>query len=207
MPAAYESPSMKCWRPRFRAGMRSPRARLRLAPCRLRPGIGTSAVRATAAAGLWSDEGRRCEFLGDCLSALRAKPQDDRLTIGRDIRFEQRRRSARAIEPRIALASSAYGAARDKLDHGRGCELPRLKVRCKILADAPADVGPRIREPSQPARLAQLPHVVPLRVIAVLQAASGVTPDSLEMGGRIRRVEHVLVGRRHGQAGEAADDP
>ena len=154
-----------------------------------------------------SDERRRCEFLGDCLSALRAESQDDRLTIGRNIRFEQRRRPARAIEPRVALASSAYGAARDKLDDGRGCELPGLEVRCKILADAPADLGQRIREPSQPARLAQLAHVVPLRVIAVLQPASGVTPDGLEMGGRIRRVEHILVGRRHGEAGEAADDP
>ena len=46
-----------------------------------------------------------------------------------------------------------------------------------------------------------------MRVIAVLQATSGVTPDGLEMGGRIRRVEHVFVGRRHSQAREPADDP
>ena len=75
-----------------------------------------------------------------------------------------------------------------------------------MLADTPSDLGQRIREPRQPAGLAQLPHVVPLRVIAVLQASGGIAPDGLEMGRRIRGVEHVLVGRRHGQAGEAADD-
>jgi len=40
-------------------------------------------------------------------------------------------------------------------------------------------------------------------VIPVLQAPGGVAPDGLEMGSRIRRVEHVLVSRRHGQASEA----
>jgi hypothetical protein len=44
-------------------------------------------------------------------------------------------------------------------------------------------------------------------MIAVLQAPGGVAPDGLEMGGRIPRVEHVLIGRRHSQAGEAPEDP
>ena len=76
-----------------------------------------------------------------------------------------------------------------------------------MLADAPANLRQCIREPSQPAGFAQLAHVVPLRVIPVLQAPGGVAPDGLEMGGRIRRVEHVLVSRRHGQASEAPHDP
>src|SRR5262249_21901392 len=75
------------------------------------------------------------------------------------------------------------------------------------LSSVAANLGQCIREPSQPAGFAQFAHVVPLRVIPVLQAPGGVAPDSLEMGGRIRRIEHVLVSRRHGQASEAAHDP
>ena len=44
-------------------------------------------------------------------------------------------------------------------------------------------------------------------MIAVLQPAGGAASDGLEMGGGIRRVDHVLIGRRHSQAGEAAHDP
>ena len=72
-----------------------------------------------------------------------------------------------------------------------------------MLADAPANLGQRIGEPSEPPGFAHFAHVVPLRVIPVLQAPGGVAPDGLEMGSRIRRVEHVLVSRRHGQASEA----
>ncbi len=57
------------------------------------------------------------------------------------------------------------------------------------------------------AGFAQLAHMVPVRVIPVLQAPGGVAPDGLEMGGRIRRVKHVLVSRRHRQASETPHDP
>ena len=69
-----------------------------------------------------------------------------------------------------------------------------------MLGDAAADARQHVREPREAARLADLAHLLPVRMIAVLQPAGGIAPDGLQMRGRILRVQHVGVGRRHGEA-------
>src|SRR5215831_13216782 len=187
--------------------MHLPPAQSRRTPYPSRPGTGTSDVRAIAAAGDDPREARLHEFLGDDFSALRAKFQGDRLAINRDIRFEQSRRTARAMQAPVILTSRSYGAGGDEINNSRARKLSGLSVGGKVLTEAPAELRQRVREASEPARFATLPHVFPLRVITVLQASGGVAPDGLEMCRRVGRVEHVLIGRRHGQAGEPPHDP
>ena len=71
-----------------------------------------------------------------------------------------------------------------------------------MLADAALNARQCIREASEPARLAYLPHALPLRVVAVLQTSGGIAADRLDVGARIGGVEHVLISRRDGERGE-----
>ena len=54
------------------------------------------------------------------LAAFGAEAQTNGLAVDRDVRLEQRRRAARAAQPRILLAARTYGAARDEIDDSRG---------------------------------------------------------------------------------------
>src|SRR5215813_222330 len=173
--------------------MHLPPAQSRRTPYPSRPGTGTSDVRAIAAAGDDPREARLHEFLGDDFSALRAKFQSDRLAINRDIRFEQSRRTARAMQAPVILASRPYGAAGDELNNGRARKLSGLIVRRKIPAKTSSDLRQRVREPSEPARFATLPHVFPLRVIAVLQASGSIAPDGLQTYRRPSRCANTMA--------------
>jgi hypothetical protein len=111
------------------------------------------------------------------------------------------------MQPPIILAASPYGTAGDELNDCRRSKLPRLMSGRKTLAYTPSDQRQCIRQPSEPARLAALAHVLPLRVVAVLQPAGSIAPDGLEVCGRVGGVEHVPIGRRYRQASEPPDDP
>ena len=58
---------------------------------------------------------RRMHLLLDPLAAFGAEALTDGLAVDRDVRLEQRRRAARAAQPRILLAARTYGAARDEI--------------------------------------------------------------------------------------------
>jgi hypothetical protein len=58
-------------------------------------------------------------LLLDPLAAFGAEAEANGLAVDRDVRLEQRRRAARAAQPRILLAARTYGAARDEIDDGR----------------------------------------------------------------------------------------
>jgi len=47
------------------------------------------------------------------------------------------------------------------------------------LAEASSDLRQRVREPSEPTRLAALAHVLPLRMITILLAPGGIASDGL----------------------------
>jgi hypothetical protein len=78
-----------------------------------------------AAAGQLPEHGdrgrkpRRMHLLLDPLAAFGAEAQTNGLAVDRDVRLEQRRRAARAAQPRILLAARTYGAARDEIDDSR----------------------------------------------------------------------------------------
>ena len=57
----------------------------------------------------------------------------------------------------------------------------------------------------QPMRLALLADLFPIGVIAVLQPARGIAADGLQMRGRIGRIAHFLIGRRHRHRVQALD--
>src|SRR5216684_2245985 len=69
-------------------------------------------------------------------------------------------------------------------------------------ADTAIDTGQGIGQPRKAARLSDLAHLFPVRMIAVLQPAFGIAADRLEMGGRILRIQHVPISRRHGELSE-----
>src|SRR5436190_18756199 len=54
-------------------------------------------------------------------------------------------------------------------------------------------------------RLAMLAKLFPVRVIFVLQPSRDIAADRLQVRGRILRVPHVLISRRHGERRETAD--
>ena len=110
------------------------------------------------------------------------------------------------MQPPVILASSPYGTAGDELNDCRGGKFPGPMIGRKIVADTPSTQRQCIRQPREPAGLAALAHVLPLRMVAVLQPAGGVAPDGLEMCGRVGGVEHVPIGRRYRQASEPPDD-
>jgi hypothetical protein len=42
-------------------------------------------------------------------------------------------------------------------------------------------------------------------MITILQPAGGIAADGLEMGGRIRGIQDILISRRHGESGQPSD--
>ena len=142
---------------------------------------------------------RRGDLLDGGLAALGAKRQGDALAVDGDVRLQQGGRAAGAAQARIAFGSRPDGAARHQLDHrGRG-EFARRRIAGEMLGDAAADARQHVGEPRQAPRLANLAHLFPIGMIAVLQPAGGIAPDGLQVRGRVLRVEHVGVGGRHGE--------
>ena len=71
-----------------------------------------------------------------------------------------------------------------------------------MLADAAVNARQYLGEPRKAPRLAHFADLFPLVMIAVLQPAGGIAPDCLQMRPAVFGVEHVLVGRRDGKAGQ-----
>ena len=76
---------------------------------------------------LGKERGR--DFLGDSLSTFRSKSQHDHLAADGDIRFEQRHRTARAAQPRVAFVAGPYRASRHEIDDRGASELTRALER------------------------------------------------------------------------------
>ena len=127
---------------------------------------------------------RRADLLDGGLAALGAKRQRDALAVDGDVRLQQRGRAARAAQARIAFGARPDGAARHQLDHRSRGEFARRRVAGEMLGDAAADARQHVGEPRQTPRLANLAHLLPVGMIAVLQPAGGVAPDGLQMRGR-----------------------
>jgi hypothetical protein len=102
----------------------------------------------------------------------------------------------------MALAARPDGAARDQLDHRREREFARGLGAGEMLADAAMDARQHVGKPGQAPRLAHLAHLLPFRMVPVLQPAGGIAADRLQVRTRILGVEHVGIGGRHSQAGE-----
>ena len=145
-------------------------------------------------------DARTAELLVDVLAALGAEFQCHRRAIDRDIGLQQGRGAARAICLGVALAAGADRAARHQLDHRGECELARRLGAREVLVHRAANARQRFDQPLQAPCLAPLAHLFPFRMIAILQAPRRIAADRLDMCARVRRVEHVLVGRWHGQA-------
>jgi hypothetical protein len=69
----------------------------------------------------------------------------------------------------------------------------------RVLVHRAANAWERFDQALQPLRLAPLAYLLPLGMITVLQPPRCITPDRLDVRARIRGVEHVLIGRRHGE--------
>src|SRR5262249_56543041 len=110
----------------------------------------------------------RVDFLFDQFAALGLKAQLDGFAVERDVGFQQRCRTARAAQPRILFAAGPNSAARDEFDHRGEREFARWFAAAEMLADAALNARQRIREPSQPARLANFAHALPFGVITIL---------------------------------------
>src|SRR5262249_39756346 len=105
------------------------------------------------------EEPRRREFFGDDLSALRSESQGDVPAVHRDVRFEQSRCAARAVQAVIVLAPGSYSAARDELDNSSAGELPRHLATREMLAEAPSYLRQCLGQSRQPPSFATLPHI------------------------------------------------
>ena len=68
-----------------------------------------------------------------------------------------------------------------------------------MLRNGAADFRQHLDEIVQMRRLARLTHLLPIGMVAVLQAPGRVAPDGLDVRARIGRVVDVLIGRRHGE--------
>ena len=68
-----------------------------------------------------------------------------------------------------------------------------------MLRHRAADFRQHLDEIAHVLRLARLAHLLPVRMIAVLQPPRRIAPDGLDVRARVRRVVHVLIGRRHSQ--------
>ena len=55
-------------------------------------------------------------------------------------------------------------------------------------------------------RLAHLAHLLPVRMIAILQPACGVAADRLQVQRLVAGIAHLDIGRRHRERIEALDD-
>ena len=94
-------------------------------------------------------------------------------------------------------------ALADLLDNSIKARARTVDIKC-----VRRDAGPEVRivddgcgmgrdELLQAMRLALLADLFPIGVVAVLQPAGRIEADGLQMRGRIRRIAHVPVGRRH----------
>jgi hypothetical protein len=96
---------------------------------------------------------------------------------------------------------------RDQLDHGRERELARRLFAAQMLSDVAPDFWQRGDELRQPVRLAMLADLLPVGMITILQPARGIDPHRLQMRGRVHRIAHLAIGRRHRHRMQAPDHP
>src|SRR3984957_13656314 len=72
-----------------------------------------------------------------------------------------------------------------------------------MLAGAATDGRQRFGEAREAAGFACFAHPLPFGMIAILQPPGSIAPDGLDVSHRVGRIEHVVIGRWHGQRGEA----
>src|SRR5207237_7869215 len=97
------------------------------------------------------------------------------------------------------------GTARHELDGGRTSKGARALRALQMPAKAAPDARQHRREPLEASGLADFANFLPFGMISVLQPPGRIASHRLEMGCRILRIDHVLIGWRHDQAVEALD--
>src|SRR5438067_1648856 len=80
-----------------------------------------------------------------------------------------------------------------------------MRLIAEISAEAAAHPRQGLRQARQPAGLALLANLVPIRMVAVLQPARGIATDRLQMCRRILGVAHIAISGRHRKARQPAN--
>ena len=139
-------------------------------------------------------------------AALAAEPKEEP-SVGDepDVPVAQRRQSVALVVARIFGVPDAHPCGVEEAHHDGQNLFARQARERKVQAQPSAQTGQRFREIGHPLEFLPLAQKAPLRVIAILLAATRVAARRLDVATRIRADPDVVVRGRNREARNALD--
>jgi hypothetical protein len=124
-------------------------------------------------------------------AGLAPEPEPHRGTVDTGVPIAERRQPERAVQSGVLVVADTDQRQLEQPNHGGQDLIARQAAHGKIRVTAPPDPRQRLGECQHAVELVGAPALVPVRVVAVLFAATRVPATGLDMAVRPRADPHI----------------